>query len=236
MNISSRLLTLIWVGFTPLAFAANVTGKITLQGTPPPEVTIPMRMDPNCGKLHKEKVTTKHYVLGQGGELGDVFVYIKEGLGKEKYPPPAEPVVLDQVGCFYTPYVFGVQTGQKLVVKNSDPTLHNVHIQTDPKSGNKGSNQAQVSKGPDLVKTFDHPEIFVRFKCDVHPWMFAWAAVMEHPFFSVTGQDGTFRIANVPPGKYVIEAIHRKAGTLTREITVGEQDQTVDFTMTAPAK
>jgi plastocyanin len=233
MDTRSRTLAILLTAAAPIAFAADITGKITFEGAQPAEVTIPMRTDPQCAKMYKEKVTTRHFIISPAGELADVFVYIKDGLGAQKYDPPAEPVVLDQVGCFYTPYVFGVQTGQRLVVKNSDPTLHNVHIQTDPKTGNKGSNQVQAPKGRDIVKTFDHPEIFVRFKCDVHPWMFAWAAVMEHPFFSVSAEDGTFRIANVPPGKYVIEAIHRKAGRQTREITVGDQDQTANFVMKA---
>jgi plastocyanin len=236
MSIRLRTIALGFLAFSSAAFGADVTGKITLKGAPPREVPIQMRTDPHCARMHKEQQSTKHFVLGPGGGLGDVFVYIKEGLGDKKYPVPAEPVVLDQVGCFYTPYVFGVQTGQKIVIKNSDPTLHNVHIRTDPKTKNKGSNRVQAPKGPDLSAAFQHPEIFVRFSCDVHPWMFAWAAVVDHPFFAVTSEDGTFKIADVPPGTYVLEAIHRKAGTLTTEVTVGADDQSVDFTMTAPAK
>jgi plastocyanin len=234
--MSARTLAFALVAFAPACFGADIAGKIILQGTPPAEVTIPMRTDPQCARMHTDKVTTKHFILGPDGGLADVFVYIKEGLGDQKYPPPAEPVVLDQAGCFYTPYVFGVQTGQKIVIKNSDPTLHNVHIRTDPKTKNKGSNRVQAPKGPDIIETFNNPEVFVRFSCDVHPWMFAWAAVVDHPFFAVTSEDGSFRIPNVPPGKYVIEATHRKAGTLTREITVADKDQQLNFEMKAPAK
>jgi hypothetical protein len=222
------------LGFAQAGFAADVVGKITFQGTPPAEVVIPF--DPSCGKLNTQKVTTKHYVLGSGGELGDVFVYVKEGAKPTPAPATAQPAVLDQVNCIYTPYIFGLQTKQKLVIKNSDAgILHNVHIVPDPKSGNKESNQAQL-KGQDLVKTFDSPEVLLHFKCDVHNWMHAYAGVLDHPYFSVSGKDGTYKIANLPPGKYVIEAYHRKAGKQTKEITVADQNLTADFAFQAPAK
>jgi hypothetical protein len=172
--------------------------------------------------------------MGSGGALADVFVYVKAGA--KPAPPPNEPVILDQVGCIYTPYIFGIQTGQKLIIKNSDPgILHNVHVLPDAKSGNKESNQAQL-KGQDLVKTFDKPELMLHFKCDVHNWMHAYANVMEHPYFSVSGKDGTYKIANLPPGKYVIEALHRKAGKQTREVTITDKGLTEDFTFELAGK
>lgn len=214
------------VGSFQAVSAGEISGKITLNGKPPAEVTIPF--DPSCGKLHKGKVTTQHYVLGSGGELGDVFVYIKEGA--KPTPSNDQPAVLDQVNCIYTPYIFGIQTKQKLIIKNSDTgILHNVHILPDGKSGNKESNQAQL-KGQDIVKSFDNPEILLHFKCDVHPWMHAYAGILDHPYFAVSAKDGTYKIANVPPGKYVIEAYHRKAGKMTKEVTVADQAQKADFT------
>ncbi len=215
------------VGVLQTASAADITGKITLTGAPPSEITIPF--DPSCGKFHKTKVTTQHYVVGSGGALADVFVYIKEGATPPPVAADAPPVVLDQVACLYTPFIFGIQTGQKLIIKNSDPgILHNVHIVPDAKSGNKESNQAQL-KGQEIVKTFDKPELLLHLKCDVHPWMHAYAGIMDHPYFAVSSKDGTFKIANVPPGKYVVEAYHRKAGRLTKEITIADASQTADF-------
>jgi hypothetical protein len=221
-------------GLLQTASAADIAGKITFKGTAPAEVPIPF--DPSCGKLNASKATTRHFVVGPGGELADVFVYIKEGAKPVAPAANAAPVVLDQVGCIYTPYIFGVQTKQKLVVKNSDAgILHNVHVVPDGKSGNKESNQAQL-KGQDLVKTFDSPEILLHFKCDVHNWMHAYAGVLDHPYFAVSQKDGTYKIGNVPPGKYVIEAYHRKSGKQTKEITVADQNQTADFTFEPAAK
>ncbi|MDQ6631267.1 MAG: hypothetical protein M3Y82_05870, partial [Verrucomicrobiota bacterium] len=157
-------------------------------------------------------------------------VYIKEGLTGKTYEVPAQPVVLNQVGCEYKPYVFGLQTKQKLLIKNSDPVMHNVHV-IPKSSSNKESNQAQPANGKDIEKTFDTPELFMGFKCDVHPWMFAYASVFDHPYFSVTDKEGHFTIKNVPAGKYTIEAKHRKVGAVTKEVTVGKDNQTADMVL-----
>jgi len=202
-----------------LVTAGDITGKITLKGTPQPEKELPL--DPNCGKLHEggPKPTTRFYVVGKGGELADVFVYVKDGLTGKTFPVPEKPGLLDQKGCEYSPYVSGLQTNQKLLVRNSDPVLHNVHP-TPAVAGNKEMNQAQMPKGKDLEFVFPKEEIMLRFKCDVHPWMFSYVSVVDHPFYSVSGTDGTFKISNLPAGKYTIEAIHRKGGKQTQEVTV----------------
>jgi plastocyanin len=214
--------------------AADITGTVTLKGTPPKEKDItPLMADVNCSKLHTKMPTTHFYVVGEKGELADVVVSL-QGISGKSTGASAPPVVLDQKGCEYTPYIFAVQTGQKIIVKNSDPILHNVHDVPTPDSGNKERNEAQLPNSPDLTFTFAKPEEFLKFKCDVHPWMFAYASIFDHPYFAVTGKDGTFKIANVPPGKYKIQAAHRKAGTETKEIEVKAGEPTkVDFTLEA---
>ncbi len=217
---------------TKIASAPGISGKIVLKGTPPPERDVVM--EPTCGKLHKTAPKTRLYVVGAGGELADVFVCIKEGLGGKTLEPASEPVLLDQVGCEYVPYVIGLQTKQKLLVRNSDPVMHNVHPL--PKvSGNKESNKAQMPKGKEYEYTFENPEVFLTYKCDIHPWMNAYVGVVEHPFFAVSGKDGAFHIQNVPAGKYVVEAYHRKAGKQTKEITVAHgQSQPIEFSFEIP--
>lgn len=214
----------------PMVSAGDIEGKMTLKGTPPPEKELPM--DANCGKMHAGKPApkTRFYVVGEGGGLADVFVYVKSGLDGKTFPAPDKAQVLDQVGCEYTPYILGLQTGQKLVVKNSDPVLHNVHP-TPTSAGNKESNLAQLPKGKDLEFTFPSEEILLRFKCDVHPWMFAYVGVLKHPFWAVSDKDGSFKIKDLPPGKYTIEAYHRKGGKQTAEVTVEATGaQKADFT------
>lgn len=212
------------------AGAADVVGKITLAGTPPAEKTLPL--DPACGKLWpSEKPTTRFYVTGEGNGLAEVFVYLqKDGLTSET---PAKAVLLDQKGCEYVPYVLGMQTGQKLLVRNSDPVLHNVH--GTPRI-NKQFNLAQMAGGKDIERIFEFPEVFVRFKCDVHPWMFAYVGVMPHAYHAVTDKNGNFKIEGVPAGEYTIVAFHRKTHVtedkaITQKITVGDQTAQVDFTV-----
>ena len=196
--------------------AGDISGKITLKGTPPPEKDLPL--DAQCGKIHPTK-KTKLYVVGANGELADTFIYVKDGLAGKAFPAPEKSALIDQAGCEYTPYVSGVMVGQKILVRNSDPVLHNVHpIPTV--AGNKESNVAQMPKGKDLEFSFPKEELFLRFKCDVHPWMFSYVSVMSHPFFAVSGKDGTFKIENLPAGKYTIEVSHRKAGKQTLEVEV----------------
>jgi plastocyanin len=201
------------------AQAGDVTGTITLKGTAPKEREItPLKEDPNCGKFHPSTPTTRFYVVGGKGELADVIVSI-QGISGKSTGASAPAAVLDQKGCEYIPQIFAVQTGQKLVVKNSDPVLHNVH-NTPTVAGNDEKNMAQMPGGADLTFTFPKAEEFLRFKCDVHPWMFAWVSVFDHPYFAVSSKDGTFKIANVPAGKYTLKAMHRKAGATTQEIEV----------------
>lgn len=219
-------------------FAADITGTITLKGTPPAEVQIaPIMDDPTCGQMYDKAPTTHFYVVGKDGEFGDVVVYLKDADGKEitgkSTGASAAPVTIDQKGCLYSPQISAVQTGQKVIVKNSDQCVHNVH--TVSTAGNTEHNDAQMPGGADLTYTFDKPEMFLEFKCDIHPWMFAWVSVFDNPYFDISGKDGTFTIKNVPPGKYTLVAQHRKLGAQTQTIEVSDKNVTANFTFNAPA-
>ena len=192
-------------GSLQLVSAGDLTGKVSLKGTPKPEVPIPL--GPQCGPLNADpdKVTTRHYVVGDGGGLANVFVYLKDATAA---PATGDSPTLDQKGCLYDPYVLGVVVNQKIKVHNSDALLHNVHA--TPKL-NKEFNFAQVTKGQEDLRSFDQAEVMVRMKCDVHPWMFAYIGVVDHPYYAVTDKDGNFKIAGVPDGKYTVLAYHVKS-------------------------
>ena len=214
-----------------VAPAGNITGTIILKGTPPPEQQITQAKDDvNCGKLHTTVPTTQHWVVGKKGELANVVVMLK-GISGKSTGASAPPAELDQKGCIYVPSIMAIQTGQKLHVKNSDPVLHNVH--TVSAAGNTDQNLAQMANGPDLSFSFTKSENFLKFKCDVHQWMFAWVTVVDHPYFAVSDKDGKFTIKNVPAGKYTVQALHRKAAPngLEKDVEVKDGDVTVDFTM-----
>ncbi|MBU6408780.1 MAG: hypothetical protein KGR98_00195 [Verrucomicrobia bacterium] len=215
--------------------AADITGVVTLQGTPPPEVQYaPIMDDPTCSKLYTNAPFTEFYVVGKNGRLANVVVFLQNADGTDitgkSTGATAAPAVLDQKGCLYHPQFLAMQTGQKLIVKNSDPCVHNVHIIS--KNGNPEYNDAQMAHGPDLTYAFPKPEMFMKVQCDIHPWMFAWISLFDNPWFDLTANDGAFTIKNVPPGKYTIVASHYKLGKQSQTIEVGGSNVTVNFAFT----
>ena len=214
------------------ATAGDLTGTITFKGTAPAEKSFEdaMQADPNCTALYVAgKFPTTHlYVVGANGGLGDVVVTVKGAPAAAG--AKAAPVVLDQKGCIYTPSILAVQVGQKVIVRNSDPCVHNVH--TVPKE-NEMKNMVQAPGAADLEFVFDKPEPFLKFQCDVHPWMFAWVSVVDSPYFALSDKDGKFTIKNVPPGKYTVEFAHRKLGKKTVEVEIKDGGATQDFAFEA---
>ncbi|HTY57399.1 MAG TPA: carboxypeptidase regulatory-like domain-containing protein, partial [Bacteroidota bacterium] len=198
------------------ASAGDVSGKVSFAGTAPKEARIMMNADPVCVKQHKTPVVGEEVVVNKNATLKNVLIYVKEGLGNKKFDPPSAKLEFNQQGCQYSPHVLGIQTGQELEIVNSDPTLHNVHSLSKE---NAQFNVAQPIKGMKLTKKFDKPEVF-KVKCEVHTWMGAYIGVFNHPYFAVTGDDGSFRLKNLPAGDYTIEAWHEKYGTQTMKVKV----------------
>ena len=205
------------------ATAGELKGAVALNGSVPKNEAIKMNADPVCVKEAKGTPTQETYIVSADGKsLGNVFVYVKDGLGNYSYDPPT-PVSLNQQGCHYMPHVFGIRVGQPLEIINSDPTLHNIHAM--PKT-NREFNNGQPIQGMKTTHTFTAKEVMVPFKCDVHGWMNAYVGVLDHPFFAVTDAEGKFDIKGLPPGTYTIEAWHEKLGAVTQSVTIGaERDQ-----------
>lgn len=204
-----------------------ITGTIAFEGTPPPNESIDMSQEPTCAEKHSEQ-PTQQTVLASDGRLQNVFVYVKEGLPAGNYPAPTEQTVIDQQGCVYVPHVSGVQVNQPLVFRNSDGILHNINARP---ANQPGFNISQPTN-MESPRTFRAAEVMVPVQCDVHGWMQAYVGVVDHPYFAVAGEDGTFRIENLPPGTYTIEAWHERYGTQTQQVTVepnGTQDLTFNY-------
>ena len=194
----------------------SLAGVVSFSNGDDPDVVIKMDADPVCAGLHDGPVESETR-LSDGGSLGNVFVYLKSGLEGSSFNAPAEPATLNQKGCVYTPRVSGMMVGQTLKVVNTDPTLHNVHAVP---SENPEFNQAQPFQGMELERVFEHAEVMIPFKCDVHPWMQSYLAVLDHPFFGVSGSDGSFSIEGIPAGTYTVEAWHELLGTQNSEVTI----------------
>ena len=210
--------------------SASIRGTVRLAGTAPKREPIPMSADPVCQQQHPTPVLSGEAVVSPEGGLQYVFVYVKEGV-TGSFPAPTTPVTLDQTGCWYHPHVFGIQVNQPLEIVNNDPTLHNVNAKP---TVNQPFNIAQPVKGMKTKKAFTKPEVMVRFKCNVHPWMQAYAGVVEHPFFAVTDEKGVFAIEGLPDGQYVLEAWHEKFGAQTQHVTIaGGEAKSTEWTFTA---
>lgn len=210
------------------ATAATITGTVKFQDGKPKRATIRMDADATCASLHKEPVLAEDALVNDNGTLRNAFVYVSQGLGGRTFAPPGQAVELDQKGCQYTPHVVALMTNQEIRIKNGDQTTHNIH--PSPKN-NREWNRSQPPGAEDIVEKFAREELLIPVKCNIHPWMRSYIAVLNHPFFSITGTDGSFEIKGLPPGEYTITAWHEKYGTVEQKITVGPKEKkSITFT------
>jgi len=210
-----------------VADAATLGGTVKFEGAAAKMAAVQMGADPYCASQHPTPQMDEEVVIGPAGELANVIVFVKEVAGS--YPTPTTPAVLDQKGCHYIPHVSAVQVGQPIEIKNSDATLHNVHAMPEV---NSQFNEGQPVQGMTSTKKFDKAEMKpFRIKCDVHGWMKSYMAVLPHPYHAVSQMNGTFSIANLPPGSYTLVAWHEKYGQQEQQVTVGPKEQKqVSFT------
>ncbi len=215
------------------ATAGSVTGSVKLEGTAPKARKINMAADAYCNAQHPGGASDEEVVADTKGDLANVIVYVKDGLGGRTFDVPKAPVELSQKGCMYTPHVIALMAGQALSVVNADKTTHNIH--PVPRN-NREWNKSQVAGAPNIEDAFAREEISVPVKCNIHPWMKSYIAVFKNPYFQVTGANGSFELKNLPPGTYTIEAWHEKYGTSDQTVTIGpKESKAVTFTFKAAA-
>jgi hypothetical protein len=209
------------------ATAGSITGTVHYQGKVPPRKAVDISEDPACVEAHKGKAYDESLPVDHG-HLANAFVYISKGLEGKHFATPSESVVIDQKGCWFHPRVFGIQVNQTLQVVNSDPITHNIHPLAE---ANRAWNHSQGPGDAPLNRKFIKPEIMIPVKCNIHGWMHAYIGVVDHPYFSVSKEDGTFTIPNLPPGPYTLTIWTEKLGTQEQQITISPQQHAVaDFT------
>ena len=208
-------------------FAVEVKGKVKYVGKPPKAKRLRMDADPVCAASHREAARAESFIVDADGNLANVIVYL-EGVSYSG-KAPTKPVVLDQSGCIYSPHVVGLRAGQPLKILNSEATIHNIHGL--PKV-NREFNFGMPKSLKEKSVTFEKAESVFVVKCDVHPWMKSYAQVFDHPYFAVTGPDGSFSIKDVPDGTYKAVAWQEKFNkrTLSQNVTVKGGKATINFT------
>jgi len=198
------------------AEVGTIRGRVRLDGRSPGNTVIRMGVDPMCAAINdRKRVLQEAVVTSADGGLANAFVRVQGTF--PRIPVPPEPVTIDQRGCVYTPRVLGARVGQTLQVRNSDPLLHNVHSLS---AGSNGFNIGQPVAGMAYQFGLKGEEIMLGLKCDVHRWMTAYIGVVSHPYFAVSGSDGTFEIASVPVGTYTVQTWHERYGDLTQPVRV----------------
>lgn len=203
-----------------VADAATIAGTVKFEGGAPKMPPLQMGADPYCQSQHPTPALDEEVMVGPGGELANVIVYVKNAPAQ---PAPSTPALLDQKGCKYIPHVSAVQVGQTVEIKNSDATLHNVHALP---AVNSQFNEGQPLQNMVSTKKFDKVEMKpFRIKCDVHGWMKSYMAVLPHGYHNVSQPNGTFSIGNLPPGNYVLVAWHERFGEQEQAVTVGAKEQ-----------
>lgn len=204
------------------ATAGSITGRIMLDGTPPEPKVINMAAVQTCKKQHLDNpATTQDVVPGDGGTLQNVVVYLKGDFSAYSFDVPQTPAALDQGGCEFQPHVLGLMVGQALDVSSTDKLSHNVNAMAKV---NAPWNHTESPNAQPYRQAFGRAEVAIPVKCNIHPWMKAYIAVLDTPYFAVTGQDGAFALKNVPPGTYTLTAWHEAYGTQEQTITIGPHE------------
>jgi plastocyanin len=210
------------------ATAGSIHGIVRYQGKVPPKKPIDLSEDPACVEAHHGKAYDESILVGRGGAFANAFVYVSKGLEGKNFATPAEAVVIDQKGCWFHPHVLGVQVNQTVDIINSDPVTHNIHPMA---ATNRAWNHSQGPGDPPMHRKFTKPEVMIPVKCNIHDWMHAYIGVLDHPYFAVSAEDGTFTIPNLPPGTYTLTIWHEKLGTQDQQITISpQQSAAADFT------
>ena len=235
MRVLSALFFIFFLALFPVQLSANpgarLAGHVTLNGSIAKPKPLDVSKEPICAKLHaSEPLYPESILLGPGNGLRNVVVYVSGG-APPAGPAPSNAVIFDQLDCHYATHVLAFRVGQEVKISNSDPLSHNIHPLAKV---NREWNKIRPAGTPAFSYAYDSPE-FISVKCNIHPWMSGYFAVINTSFFAVTGADGQFELPELPPGRYTLTAWHEALGTQTQDITIGPGGEAppVNFTFSS---
>ncbi len=195
----------------PVADGSTINGKVTYQGEVPTKRIIPTKDQQVCGEPRDEPLVK----VGPDKGVAETIVYLKGvAKGKPLEKPAQKPEIVNH-NCRFEPHVQAFPVGTVVIV-NADPVMHNTHGFLDKQTV---FNVALPVKGQRIEKPLNKPGI-MRIECDTHGWMQSWVLAAENPYYAVTRKDGTFSIADVPPGSYTLVAWQEYTGATEVPVTV----------------
>jgi plastocyanin len=147
---------------------------------------------------------------------GATIVVALEARTAREFAPQDEKPVMDQVGQTFGPEVLLVRTGQPVEFRNSDDTLHNVHVNHD--ETREPAFNVAIPTGGSYTYSFKR-DGFYRVGCDIHPAMAATIFSTATPFVTLAEPDGRFAFNGVPPGAWTLN-VFSSGRRLQREVEV----------------
>lgn len=118
---------------------------------------------------------------------------------------PPVTVEVDQVDSVYAPHVVAVPRGGRILFKNSDSILHNVHVKEGIET--RGRQDLVIGESWEFAVTAEGQSL--KTECDFHPWMEGHTRVVDTPYYAKTDMEGRFTISNVPDGEYTVTVWHK---------------------------
>ncbi len=196
----------------------TICGKVIFRGTIPDFITMLVSQDNKvCGKVRR----SPRLAIGSEHGVANTVVYL-EGITSGKPFPNGETYLLNQHNCDYSPHITIIPDGKRLTIVNSDIILHNVHSYETEGECRSVFNIAQPIKG---VKTMTKPLTkcgVLLATCDAgHPWMSAYVVVASNPYYTVSDQNGSYRLENIPPGNYTLKMWHEGVAIAHKEMEHG---------------
>src|SRR6266481_632650 len=191
----------------------TITGTVKWSGPTPKAPKLPITKDASVCDPESHKVRDlERLEIGADGGVANTVVFLKNITKGKAMDLPEARGHLDQKNCRYVPHIMLVPQGGNLEAKSSDPVLHTVHMT------GAASNNIPFPMQNQVIPVNMPRNGVVELKCNAgHVWMNAEILIVKHPYYAVTDEHGFFKLSDVPPGEFEIEAWHEGWQNMSEE-------------------